>query len=192
MIICLFYPFMFSCEVSVKNILPTLLHFSLCYWILDFYIAWTPILCQIHVLPVCGLNVHFLSGVIWWITILILVKPNLSILQNERREKMELRQYLKKQADNFPNLLKDRNPHIQKLKISKKKPTFRYNIEKLQNIKDKEKKKLSWNVGQGKCRFPQRRSRLTADFSQKWWHLEGREMSSSLQQRNNHYPEILY
>ena len=23
------------------------------------------------------------------------------------------------QADNFPNLLKDRNPHIQKLKISK-------------------------------------------------------------------------
>ena len=55
------------------------------------------------------------------------------------------------QADNFPNLLKDRNPHLQKLKISKKKPTFRYKIEKLQNIKDKEKKILSWNVGQGKC-----------------------------------------
>ena len=29
-------------------------------------------------------------------------------------------------------------------------------------------------------------------FHQQWWHLEGREMSSSLQQRNNHYPEILY
>ena len=70
---------------------------------------------------------------------------------------MELRQYLKKQADNFPNLLKDRNPHIQKLKISKKKPTFRYNIEKLQNIKDKEKKKIKLECGAREMQIPSKK-----------------------------------
>lgn len=56
--------YMFFCEVSIKNILPVLLHFSSFVIDLDFYIAWTPILSQIYVLLVSGLNVHFLSGVI--------------------------------------------------------------------------------------------------------------------------------
>lgn len=145
--------------------MPILSHFCLCYWILDFYIAWIPTFCQIHVLPVRGLNVHFLSGV-------ILVNNYFNFGETQSVNSLEWEErkngieaiFEEPQADNFPKLLKDRNPHIQKLKLSKKKPIFRYNIEKLQNIKDKEKKKLSKNVGQGKCRFPQRRSRLTADF----------------------------
>ena len=146
--------------------MPILSHFCLCYWILDFYIAWIPTLCQIHVLPVRGLNVHFLSGVISVNNYFNFGETqSVNSLEREERENGIETIFEETQADNFPNLLKDRNPHIQKLKLSKKKPTFRYNIEKLQNIKDKEKKKLSWNVGQGKCRFPQRRSRLTADFS---------------------------